>query len=198
MDCKLSAWYWLLNFNANFKSMILKIRASLNYLYTGWCPSEVSQQSQRLWSLWHHYDLKPRNRITSISSKANQRVELIKQHFIHLQFDLIGTLFSRIHCEAYTVLLQQWSPALINGLKRVQKLLSCWLSQIWQMRAALNGSLQLESAAEISQTTVRCTTTLSTACMEDSYGIAEGPSTVSCENLKSVISSGWLKTGGVR
>ena len=127
---KLGAWSskWLLNFNAH-KCVVLKIRESLNYLYTLDGVPLKSVSSQKDLGVIISNDLKPKNHITSIVSKANQRVGLIKRCFTHLKFDLIDRLFKAIVRPILEYGSPTWSPALlcdINDLERVQKkLLSC-------------------------------------------------------------------------
>ena len=122
---KLGAWSskWLLNFNAH-KCVVLKIRESLNYLYTLDGVPLKSVSSQKDLGVIISNDLKPRNHITSIVSKANQRVGLIKRCFTHLNFDLIYRLFKAIVMPILEYGSPTWSPALlcdINDLEKVQK-----------------------------------------------------------------------------
>ena len=122
---KLGAWFskWLLNSIAH-KCVVLKIRESLNYLHTLDGVSLKSVSNQRDLGITISNDLKPRNHITFIASKANQRVGLIKRCFTHLKFDLIDHLFKAIVRPILEYGSPTWSPALlcqINYLERVQK-----------------------------------------------------------------------------
>ena len=122
--------------------MVLKIRESLNYLYTLDGVPLKSVSSQKDLGITISNGLKPRNPITSIVSKANQRVGLIERCFTHLEFDLIDRLFKATVRPILEYGSPTWSPTLlcdINDLERVQKTATVW-PQTWQRCVARMGA----------------------------------------------------------
>ena len=79
---KLAVWSkaWLLNFNAT-KCVVLKIRQSLNYAYT--LNGEILEivEEQKDLGITICKNLKPSTHIKYTTTKANQRIALIKQCF---------------------------------------------------------------------------------------------------------------------
>ena len=91
---KLAVWskMWLLNFNAT-KCVVLKIRQSLNYAYTLNGEILVVVEEQKYLGITICENLKPRTHITYITTKVNQRIELIKRCFESKSEKIIKTLY---------------------------------------------------------------------------------------------------------
>ena len=104
-DCKLlqqdlnalASWSqtWLLQFNAS-KCVVLKIRQSLNYIYTlNGIPLELVHEQKDL-GITISDNLSPSTHIQNIVKKANQRIGLISRCFSQLDACMVKTLYTTV------------------------------------------------------------------------------------------------------
>ena len=132
-DCKLlqddlnslSAWskQWLMKFNED-KCVVLKIRASLDYIYTlnGTRLEEV--QEQRDLEVIINNKLTPSSHIKNITSKASQRLFMIKRCFTGLTNAKLSTLYSsiiRLVLEYASITWNPWLRKDISAIDSVQR-----------------------------------------------------------------------------
>ena len=121
----LSAWSakWLLGFNET-KCVALKIRRSIEYMYTLNGHILESVDTQKDLGVLISSDLKPSEHISSIVKKANSRIGLIKRCFTDLTKDKITTLYQAIVRPILEYASPAWAPHLkkdVNLLESAQR-----------------------------------------------------------------------------
>ncbi len=107
----LSVWsrQWLLNFNAD-KCVVLRIKSSLNYIYTlnGTYLQEV--KSQKDLGVTISNTLHPSNHISTIVKRANSRIYMIKRCFTGLTQKKVLTLYTSLVRPILEYASPVWSP----------------------------------------------------------------------------------------
>ena len=121
----LASWSqtWLLNFNAT-KCVVLKIKQSLDYIYTlnGVDLEQVSDQKDL--GVIISDDLKPGKHIVEVTKKANQRIGLIHRCFTNLTDKKVSILYQslvRPILEYGSPAWDPWQKKDIDLLESVQK-----------------------------------------------------------------------------
>ncbi|MEN8123309.1 MAG: reverse transcriptase family protein [Bacteroidota bacterium] len=119
----LSAWSrkWLLNFNES-KCIVVRIRHSLLYQYTlkGFPLDELKNQKDL--GITISNDLHPSTHISYISSKANQRIGLIKRCFFPLTNQKVQLLYESIIRPLLEYGSPVWNPWLKKDIHELDKI----------------------------------------------------------------------------
>ena len=111
---------WLFKFNAS-KCVVLKIRESLNYLYTlnGKYLDNVTEQKDL--GIIISNNLHPRKHIIDVTKKANQRIEMIKRCFTDLTEKKVGILYKTIIRPVLEYGTPVWSPWQQKDIQLIEK-----------------------------------------------------------------------------